>query len=225
MSDEEGAAAGPLEQKLIEMRAKAAELMPADSLKKIRGCIESMKKREDCPGGLARGAPVPDFVLSETWGAQFWLKEALEQGPVIVVFYRGTWCSYCLVTLAAWQESLAAAHAAGAQVVAISPQYPEATGELVKKLGLEFPVLCDPGNRVARKFGVVCKQVQPLQSVNEMAGADLQQANKDCSQELPLPGTFLIGQGGALVYSHADFDFTQRAEPTYVIARLKGIAS
>ena len=211
---------GPLEQKLRAMREQASAVMPAEALQGIRSCIEGMRAREDCPRGLALHAPAPDFVLSEAWGAQFWLKEPLEKGPVIVVFYRGTWCSYCQVTLSAWQDQLAEVQRRGAQLVAVSPQYPEATAEMVKSLGLEFPVLSDPGNRVARKFGVVCKQEPPLQAVNEFAGANLAEANKDCSQELPLPGTFLIGQNSGVNFSHLDVDFTHRAEPIEVLARL-----
>lgn len=221
MSDQDGGPVGPLEQKLQGMREQAQSVMPAEAMQGILSCIEGMRAREDCPRGLALDSLVPDFVLSEAWGAQFWLKEALEKGPVVVVFYRGTWCSYCQVTLAAWQDQLEEAQRGGVQIVAVSPQYPEATGEMVKKLGLEFPVLCDPGNRVARKFGVVCKQEPPLQAVNEFAGANLEEVNKDCSQELPLPGTFLVGQDSKLRYCHVDVDFTRRAEPSEVLARRK----
>ncbi len=56
---------------------------------------------------------------------------------------------------------------------------------------------------------------------NEQAGADLERNNKDCSQELPLPGTFLVSQDSKLLYRHVDVDFTQRAEPSDVLAQLE----
>ncbi len=222
MLKQDGSAVGPLEERLDAMRLQAKEVMPAETLKELRTWIDEMRSREKCPRGLVLGSPVPDFVLSEAWGAQFWLKEALEKGPVIVVFYRGTWCPFCQVTMAYWQEQLPKLQTRGVQLVAISPQYPEATGEIVKKLGLEFPVLCDPGNRVAHKYAVVCKQEETLKRINEAAHTDLEAANKDCSQELPLPGTFLIGQDNTLLYSHVDVDFTRRAEPADVLAKLVG---
>ncbi len=218
MSEPAKGSAGPLEQELQALRLRAREAMSAETMQGIAGCIEAMREQQDCPRGLELGAEAPDFVLSEAWGAQFWLKEALEKGPLVLLFYRGTWCSFCQVALSAWQKRYAEMQAAGIQLVAISPQYPEATGEMVKSLGLEFPLLCDPGNRVARKFGVVCRQESTLREVNDLAGADLPGCNKDTSQELPLPGTFVIAADSTVQYQHVDVDFTFRAEPGEVLA-------
>lgn len=221
MSDVDSLDVGPLEIELRAMRRRVKEMMPAETLEQIQRCIERVRDQVDGPKGLELESSVPDFVLSEAWGAQYWFKESLGAGPTVVVFYRGTWCPYCEVTLAAWQRQFSSMHEAGIQLVAISPQYPEATGEIVKKLGLEFPILCDPGNRVARKFGVVFKQEAAMRDMNELAGADLQRCNRDGSQELPIPGTFLVAQDSTLLYRHVDPDFTRRAEPTEVLARLQ----
>lgn len=211
---------GSLKQTLQVLRLQAKEAMSTEALESIQRCIAAMRKQADCPKGLLVGDNAPDFILSEAWGAQYWLKESLQLGPVVVVFYRGTWCTFCEATLLAWQRSFAEYREHGIGVVAISPQYPDATGEMVKRLGLEFPVLCDPGNRVARKFSVVYRQEQALRSIHEQSGVDLQHCNKDCSQQLPLPGTFAIATNSELLYSHVDVDYTVRAEPLAVFAEL-----
>lgn len=194
--------------------------MDAETYQGVRACLESLRERDDAPKGLAVGADAPDFVLSEAWGAPFWLREALESGPAIIVFYRGGWCPYCEITLAAWQERQPVLRAKSVHLVAISPQYPEATGTIVKKLGLEFPVLCDPGNRVARKYGLVFKQTGLLHEVSERSGTSLSECNKDCSQQLPVPATYLVSQQSTLLYRHFDVDFTTRAEPRDVLEQL-----
>jgi peroxiredoxin len=40
---------------------------------------------------LSAGNPAPNFTLLNTDGAPFTLVEALQQRPVVVVFYRGDW--------------------------------------------------------------------------------------------------------------------------------------
>jgi peroxiredoxin len=43
---------------------------------------------------------------------------------------------------------------AGASLVAVSPQLEKISRQIVKKYGLTFPVLSDPGNQVAAIFGL-----------------------------------------------------------------------
>ena len=40
---------------------------------------------------FAVGQPAPDFTLSDHTGAQVHLAAELQRGPVLLVFYRGSW--------------------------------------------------------------------------------------------------------------------------------------
>jgi peroxiredoxin len=83
------------------------------------------------------------------------LKELLEKGPVVLVFYYGYFCDHCVSQLFALQADIKYFHDLGAEVVAISPDTPEITRERYKEYGaFDFPVLSDPDNKVAELFGV-----------------------------------------------------------------------
>lgn len=41
------------------------------------------------------GDPAPDFELPSTNGDTVRLSDVLTEGPAVLVFFRGTWCSYC----------------------------------------------------------------------------------------------------------------------------------
>jgi peroxiredoxin len=41
------------------------------------------------------GQEAPDFELESTRGDTVRLSETLQDGPTVVVFFRGNWCSYC----------------------------------------------------------------------------------------------------------------------------------
>jgi len=45
------------------------------------------------------GNEAPDFELESTRGDAVRLSDTLDNGPTVVVFFRGYWCSYCQETL------------------------------------------------------------------------------------------------------------------------------
>lgn len=75
--------------------------------------------------GLPVGQEAPLFSAPNQQNQHFSLAEALEQGPVLLVFYRGQWCPFCNRHLSQIQDSLALLKARGLQVIAISPEKPE----------------------------------------------------------------------------------------------------
>src|SRR4051794_12798130 len=45
--------------------------------------------------GLKDGDKAPNFTLANPLGEQVSLYDELEKGPVVLTFYRGSWCPYC----------------------------------------------------------------------------------------------------------------------------------
>jgi len=109
--------------------------------------------------------------------------------------------------------------------VAISPQLPEYSRELKFQHKLDFPVLQDQHNEVARKFGLVFRLPDDLQNAYRSFGLDLARYNGDPSWELPIPGAFVIGRDGKVKYASADPDYTVRPEPDALIEAVKEASS
>ena len=113
--------------------------------------------------------------------------------------------------------------AAGATLVAISPEVPDKSLDTQQKNDLAFAVLSDVNNAVARRYGVVFElNAEVAQKYNEL-GLDLAGYNGNSSNELPLSATYVINPDGTVTYAFLDADYTTRAEPDAVMAALRSI--
>ena len=72
-----------------------------------------------------------------------------------MTFYRGGWCPYCNLELRAYQSLLPEIKAAGATLVAITPELDDASLSTSEKNELEFEVLTDANSDYARELGLV----------------------------------------------------------------------
>jgi peroxiredoxin len=112
---------------------------------------------------------------------------------------------------------------AGGQLVAVSPEQPDHSLTLIEKNELEFTVLSDSGNQVARQFGLVFKLPPKLQSLYKEFGINLAEFNGDESGELPIPATYIIDTDGTITYAFVDADYQKRAEPADVVRALQSL--
>ncbi|MDH2904295.1 MAG: peroxiredoxin-like family protein [Actinomycetota bacterium] len=209
-----------LTTELKRYNESARERIPAPVLAVMDGATGSLRESGLVERSLAIGALAPDFVLPDANGHQVELSSLLNAGPVVLVFYRGGWCPYCSMELRALQARLGEITSAGATLVAVSPQTPDASMSTLEKLELSFPVLSDVGNEVARSYGLVFSLPEDLREVYSGFGLDLPAANGDDTFELPIPATYIIDSSGKVVWRFVDADYTKRADPDDVIAAL-----
>jgi peroxiredoxin len=153
------------------------------------------------------------------------LPEALHSGPVILAFYRGGWCPYCDLQLRAYQSGLPTVIQLGARLIAVSPQLPDGSLSTAEKDRLEFDVLSDVGNGVARSFGLVYSLPEELREALRSNGKDLTRINGDESWELPVPATFVIAPDRRVMLAHVDVDYRRRLAPEDIIAALMSLQS
>jgi len=92
-----------------------------------------------------------------------------------------------------------------------------------EKLALEFEVLSDVGNKVARDFGLVFRLSGKMEEIYRSFGIDLPAANGDQSFELPIPATYLVAQNGIIMLAYINPDYTSRLDPETIVAELKKI--
>ena len=119
------------------------------------------------------------------------------------------------------QRSLPEIKSLGAELITISPQLPDNSLSTVEKLALDFEVLSDVGNNVARDFGLVFKLSEKVQEIYKNFGIDLPAANGDQSFELPIPATYVVAQNGIVSFALIDADYTNRLDPETIIAELR----
>ncbi|HXZ29348.1 MAG TPA: peroxiredoxin-like family protein, partial [Terriglobales bacterium] len=139
---------------------------------------------------------------------------------LVVAFYRGRWCPYCVAQLEALRDIAPEIQARGASLIAISPQTVQQSGFAAEQHELRFPVLSDASNRVARQFGVATSLPEYLQEHYKRVFINLPHCNGDTSWELPLPATFVLERDGRVLWRWADADFRRRAEPAAILEAL-----
>lgn len=163
---------------------------------------------------LKAGDRAPEFTLLDSDGKSVSSAELLSRSPLVVSFYRGTWCPYCNFDLAALEEARAQIEQRGGTLVAISQQTAanNRKAKLANKLG--FPILGDNGGVLAAEFGVRWNVPDDLKEVHKMVGADLETFNGETSWTLPMPARYVIGQDGVIAYSEVNPDYTRRPDPT-----------
>ena len=66
--------------------------------------------------------------------------------------------------------------------------------QMVAKHTLGYPLLCDPGNKVAAQFNLVYELPEDLREVYLKFGLDLPRFNDDASWTLPLPARYISGR-------------------------------
>lgn len=169
------------------------------------------------------GDQAPSFTLPNAVGKPVALGQLLEQGPVVVNFYRGAWCPYCNLELRALQEALPLFQALGAQLVAISPNTPDKSLTSIEKHALTYEVLTDAHNALARQYGLVFTMSEQVRPIYQQIGFDIPAYNDDDTWELPFPAIYVINRDGVVVYSFVNADYTKRAEPSTVVAVLQAL--
>jgi peroxiredoxin len=127
--------------------------------------------------------------------------------------------------LRAYQKILPEITRLGASLLAVSPQSPDRSQATLLKNFLEYEVLSDLGNRVARQYGLVYQVPEWVREVYGSFGIDLPAFNADQSWELPIPGTFLIGTDRRILLAYADSDEKSRLEPQAILDALREVSA
>ncbi len=186
------------------------------------GSIYSQTSRsiEDARG-LQVGAMAPGFTALEAGGGSFSLENALKEGPVVLIFYRGYWCPVCNKHLAQIQDSLNLIIGMGATVVAVSPQKPEYLRRMEEQTEAEFRLLYDEGYAIADAYDVTFNpDKKQLFMYNTVLNANLKETHSDKSQRLPIPATYLVGRGGRIAWRQFDPDYKNRSNVADILGAL-----
>ncbi|MGM0565429.1 MAG: peroxiredoxin-like family protein [Bacteroidota bacterium] len=174
--------------------------------------------------GLSAGTAAPVFNALDANNNTFSLETALEQGPVVLIFYRGFWCPVCNKHLSKIQDSLKLIEEKGAKVIAISPEKPEYLGKMEKKSGAEFTLLYDEGYKISDAYDVTFKPSKAtLITYNTMLGAKLKKTHSDDSQRLPIPATYVIDKSGTITWRQFNPDYKKRSNVADILEALDKI--
>lgn len=198
------------------------KVLPKEVLDAFEKSIQDLRT-SDSGRGLIAGVKAPDFTLVDSTGQKITLSEELLKGPVVLIFYRGTWCPFCNLELKAYQRMNDDIKAIGGQLIAVSPQTPNYSASVQEKNELNFHVLSDLHNKTAEKYNLKFKLPEYVYPIYRLLDISLETFNGDHSWELPVPATYVIDKAGIIRFASAEADYKKRMEPSKVMHILQSL--
>jgi peroxiredoxin len=212
-----------LNAELHAFYAARQQQIPHETRQIMRRAGQELADSGQADRALGVGAQAPLFCLPSATGEPVSLAGLLAGGPVVLTFYRGSWCPYCNIALRALQQRHDEITARGARLVAVSPQVPDESLSLAERTQLAFSVLSDAGSDTAKQYGLAFDLPDDLAAVYDRLGFDLARVNGGYARTLPLPATYVIDREGVIRWAFVDPDYTRRAEPTDVLRALDAL--
>lgn len=212
-----------LNAKIRDVIRQFRESLPAAASALIEQGAGEISALDIIERALKPGDKAPDFALKNQYGEKRRLRDYLENGPLVVTFYRGVWCPYCNLQLKEYNDHLAEIEAKGARLIAITPERPGAADILTKSgapqdvlemavRNVDFDVLHDPENRVAAAFGLVFPLPESHRQLLRMINVDVEALNGDSSFGFPDPATYVIAGSGDVSWAFVPNNYRRRAE-------------
>lgn len=209
-----------LQDQLDEITANTRKLVQAERLAIGERALEELFATRIEERILPVGAQAPDFELKDSSGRLVKSRDLLALGPLVIKFFRGRWCSYCVTELEAWRDLYGPLREAGALFVAISPETQRQSDFAVQQHGLPFPLLHDPEAKLAEQFGLVYTVPEYHQRYLRSILVNLPFINGEGSWRLPMPATYVLDRTGHVLFAEAHADFRVRPEPQEALIAL-----
>ncbi len=210
----------PLREIFAERKELIAKYVSRETQAIHTRAIAELQQSDISERVLSVGVKAPAFELKDHNGKSVSSIDLLSKGRLVICFFRGRWCPFCVGQLEAMNLILPEIKDAGASLVAISPQTVQQSFFMADQHKLRFPLLSDANNEVAQQFGLAYRVPDYQQSVYRRAMINLPFANGDDSWRLPMPATFILDRDGNVLYASANPDYTERAEPTEILQKL-----
>lgn len=209
-----------LQDQLDEITANTRKLVQAERLAVGERAVEELFATGIEERILPVGARAPEFALEDSSGRMVLSRDLLSVAPLVIKFFRGRWCSYCMTELETWRDLYGRLREQGALLVAISPETQRQSDFAIQQHGLRFPVLHDPAAKLAEQFGLVYTVPEYHQQYLRSVLVNLPFLNGESSWRLPMPATYVVGRDGRVIFAEAHADFRVRPEPEEVIGAI-----
>src|SRR6516225_1967521 len=134
-----------------ERKDLIAKYVPAETQAVHAQAVAELKQQNHRANILPTGAKMPQFELQDHDGSLIRSSDLLAKSRLVLCFFRGRWCPFCVGQVEAMNLIVPQIGEAGATLAAISPQTAKQSYFMHDQHKLTFPLLSDTGNKVARQ--------------------------------------------------------------------------
>ncbi len=214
-----------LQDQLDEITQNTRKLVQAERLAVGERAVEELFATGIEDRILRVGETAPEFALRDASNRMVRSADLLALGPLVIDFFRGRWCPYCVTELEMWRDRYGALRESGVLLVAISPQIERQSDFMATQHGLPFPVLTDTNNAVAERFGLAYTVPEYFRDYYKSILVNIPFVNGEASWRLPMPATYVLDRTGVVVFAEAHADFRVRPEPEEAIEAAMAVRS
>jgi peroxiredoxin len=207
----------PLREIFAERKEPIAKYVPAETQAVHERTISELKAQQVSRRAPQPGSKIAAFTLPDHNGNAVSSDELLSRGAVVLIFFRGRWCPFCVGQLEAMNQVLPQIRGAGASLVALSPQTVKQSFFMADQHRLGFPLLNDEHCSLARQLGLVYRVPEEQQQLYRRTMVNLPFVNGDESWDLTIPATFVIDREGTILHAWAEENYMNRPEPAEIV--------
>jgi peroxiredoxin len=209
---------GTLGERLQAYAAAGRNIFPAYS-EAVDRLVARLRENGGGESAPRLGEVMPHFILPDETGRLVNLRSMIEQGPVVVMFYRGHWCPYCRLNVSAVIRAQGWIEALGGQTVAIMPETQRYAERFKSESGAPFPILTDLDNGYALSLNLAIWLGPEIRQL--LSYLDLSDFQGNDGWVLPIPATFVVRPDGRVEARFVDPDFRKRMEIDDLVAAVR----
>jgi len=148
---------------------------------------------------LLIGENAPEANVTSTKAEAVPFLSLIKDKPVVVIFYRGDWCSNCINHFnAEISPNVAAIKDLGYDLIAISPDSPENLVKTSGKVNIDQAAFySDAEGTLSKAFGIAWKQGDRFKDMMIQSSG-----GKNLEPVLPVPAVFVIGTDKKIMFEY-----------------------
>ena len=154
---------------------------------------------------VAVGSMAPDFRSFDSDGREFSLS-GLAGSRVLLKFFRGTWCPYCVADLRGWSALREELRGLGLKLVAVSHDSVEELRRFKHGRDWDITLVADPTLEIIRRYNLQNRNFTPK-------GGPF--------RDMAIPAAILIDKDGKVLWMSQATDFRVRSHPAKVLSDVR----
>lgn len=172
--------------------------------------------------GLKVGEKVPDVTLKTLEGKS--IKVHGEENSMVLLFYRGSWCPYCMKQLKKVNSELVGElDSFGARLLAISVDRPTVAKKMRDKFDFQFPIVSDPKAESLKAFNIVNKLSDKLvEKYKSSYNIDVEGDSGETHHMVAHPAVFIV-KDGEVVFADVHTNYKKRTDNQKILDALEDL--
>ncbi len=211
-----------LTEEIRQFTVGAYERLPAGYIDTFRNLIARLIEDNFASNAPRAGDVFPDFILQDDESKMIRASDYWNDKNIVVKFYRGGWCPYCNLELAALERYSQLFAAEGTELFAIAPERPSFQLETKRAASANFKFLWDENNALAKRLGIAFAVDENVRITYQNLNLDLNLVNGEWI--LPVPATYIVNNG-IVLKSFLDADYMKRQDPADLLAAIRAVNS